>query len=381
MLAKDGSVAVYNVADKFTVNSDANKFSVGSDAGYTKISATQPRELQNIVSDGSYKADADEKLVTYRLDGNGNIKELVFVASTPITDKEYNADAQTIDRNLLADDAVLFNVDTSSMDNVSVVAVSSLVDESKYTGYIAKSDVKEDEYDCFVITKGDAAIDYTQDLAIVSAKSTVLVDDANAMKLSYYTANDETVKEITVTEETQLHGSLWTDYDKGTVFMFTEGADGVATDITVIAKISSGMYALQAGSTDAVVRDDDNEFVIGYIKDMSSRNGGKAIEYVGTLREKDAYSDAQKDTLVTASSAETIVVKSGANGYTVVNNSDTGRAYIAVADWQADEVYKQEFDVDSAGNPTAVSKRTYFIARLYNGAVKDIITLGDRVHN
>lgn len=377
MLAKDGSVAVYTVADKFTVNSDANKFSVASDAGYTKISASQPRELQNIVSDGSYKTDAAEKLVTYRLDGNGNIKELVFVASTPIVDGEYKADAQTVGKKLLADDALIFNVDTSSMDNVSLVSVSSLVDESKYTGYVAKSDIKEDAFDCFVITKGDAAIDYTQDLAIVSAKSTVLVNDDNATKLSYYTANDETLKEITITVDTQMHGSSESDYVKGTVFMFTEGADGVATDITVIAKVTGAdIYALQAGSVDAVVRDDDNQFVVGYIKDMTSRNGGRVIEYVGTLREKDAYSDAQRDTLVTASSAETIVVKSGANGYTFVNNQDANRSYIAVADWQADEVYKEEA-VLSSGVQIG-STKTYFIARLYNGTVKDIITLGDR---
>lgn len=378
MITKDGKVDVYTVADKLAVNSDA--YTHGE--GLVAYSSAQPAELAAIKADGnSFKANYNNKMVTYRLDANNKIKELKFLDAAKVSvSGEYNADAQTVDKKLLADDAVIVNIDTTSMDSVSVVSVSSLVDEADYTGYVVKVDpldVTDTDYDFFVIYDGQAAIDYTQDLAIVSAKSTVLVNDDNATKISYYTSNDETLKEITIDGETSFEAGSLSDLDKGAVFMFAEKGEGIASHVAVVAKQVSGAYQLLAGASKAALEDDDNQFVAGYIVEMASRNGGRVVDYNGFLVEKRSASDASA-----TSSADTIVVKSGVNAYTFVNNSTPDRAYIAVADWQADEVYKEELDLLSDGvTPAGTSDKTYFIARLYNGSVVDIITLGDRVNN
>ena len=378
MITKDGKVDVYTVADKLAVNSDA--YTHGE--GLTAYSDAAPAELAAIKADGnSFKANYANKLVTYRLDANNKIKEIKFLNPDKVyVNGEYNADAQTVDKKLLADDAVIVNIDTTSMDNVGLVTVSSLVDEANYEGYVVKldpNDVTDTDYDFFVIYDGQAAIDYTQDLAIVSAMSTVLVNDDNATKISYYTSNDETLKEITIDGETSFEAGSLSDLAKGSVFMFAEKGEGIASHVAVIAKEVSGKYVLLGGASKAALEDDDNQFVAGFITEMASRNGGRVVDYEGLFVEKRSASDASA-----TSSADTIVVKSGVNAYTFVNNSTPDRAYIAVADWQADEVYKEELDLLSDGvTPAGTSDKTYFIARLYNGSVVDIITLGDRVNN
>lgn len=384
LLTKDGNIAIYDMKDTFEVevNSagttwNSTKYAATASGSTQAYSSSNPVELANIASDGAnHKANYANRLVTYKLDSNNAIKEIRFISGSSYvrnitSDTEFKAAAQTIDGKVIADNAVIFNIDASDMDATKVAEVGSLVDETLYQGLLAKVDDQETEYNCFVVVSGASAIDYTQPIAVVDSKSTgVDADGEDVTKVTYYTANDDAEKVLEINDDTVFVGSNdEDDLVKGTLIMFAADANGVATDVAVIATpaaaASSGeIYAFADAADDAINAEDEIEFVIGYMNTWRTGNKGKVVGVVGSKM----YDNSGA---TTAAANEEIVVTSAVNGYTVVNNTNSSRAYIAVADWQADA------DIDKYDAPYG----TYFFAKLVDGVVEDIVVLGDRAHN
>ncbi len=385
LLTKEGNIQIFDMKDTFEV--DSVKYAAVANSPVVAYNVSSPVSFATIAGYGAdHVKDFENRIITYKLDNNNAIQKVTFVSDkvaagslnsdgTINTTEEYKAGAQKLAGKVIDDDAVVFNITASDMDATKVMGVGSLVDETDYVGVLARVDANKD-YNCVVIAKGAANIDYTQDIAIVESTSTgVDADGEDVTKVTYYTSNDETAKVITFNDETNAIGSanLGTDLVKGTIFMFAEDGNGLATDIAVLAKIGVGSDAgkyvtVAAGAADAIGNEDENEFITGYIYDWANRNGRVITYHDGMVYDVAHISGYAHN--------DDIVVTTAANAYTVVNNSNATRSYIAVADYQADEDIDRA--VDGNGNPID-AKANFFFARCVDGVVTDIVVLGDRV--
>jgi len=344
LLTKEGEIKIFDVKDTYKV--------AGSDCAKDADSASDglPADFVTILGNGSsFKVDADKRIVTYKLDGNGKIREIAPVTKYAITSdgQEYNANAIAIDGKVLNDDAVVFNLVGSDMDDAFVTTVDSLVDETKYDGYVVAND---GEYDALVVTVGQGALDLTQDIAVVDSVSAITLNDDDAWKVRYYVSGEDTLKELTITADTDAEwGSSTSMLAKGTLFMFADDGNGVATSYGVLAQAneskvpSDAAYTLNGAAVSAINGEDDLAVVSGYIVDITTTKNGMNVSYNGGM----------------------FTVKSAVNGYTYNNNLN--KTSIVAGDWMG----VNSVDVKDG---QASGKASFFIAITENGVAKDLIT-------
>ncbi|MBQ4526825.1 MAG: S-layer homology domain-containing protein [Clostridia bacterium] len=333
LLTKNNEIIIYNLRDNLVEDDEliADLDALATDAG------------------DDVKADADERLITFKLDSKNYIREINFVEATAIADdSEYDADGESLGNETVSLDAVIFNVTPSSIDSVYAAGVSYLVNEGKYSGYVAYNE--DDEADCIIITEGGSLIDYTQDLAVVAEVTTITINDGadDAQKIRYYVSGDDELKEIIVVKDqdvTAMDNSDYDDIDVGDVFMFADNGEGVATAFEIVANLENDEYVLNTDFTD-LVEDDENantKFVIGYIENWKTVNAGvQAITSEGNL-----------------------TIKGSTNDYTVEERSKN--TVIHVGDWREGDVDKLE---DGEAN--------YFVARKVKNNVNDIVVVSNR---
>lgn len=333
LLTKDNKVVIYNVRESFEYNDEV--FSAKTEDSILEYYIAEEDE------DGADLDKGAHRVITYKLDSKNQIKEICDFNATSFSDKEYNKDAQVLAVDI-EDKAVVFNVSATKSENYYATDISALVDEGKYSGYYLTN--ADDENDCLVILEGVSLIDYAQDLAIIASVTDITLEEGtvDAKKIRYYIGEEDTLHTLIVVEDEDTTETIDCDYDdiaEGSVFMFAEGANDVATAITVIASLNEDYeYVInETAIANICDADDDNDFIIGTIDSIGTVSSGKKI--------------------VTEDGA-TIVVKPSTNAYTYQNRN--GKTIIHVGDWRAN-------DVDEGMGYV-------YIARIYNGSVKDIIT-------
>ena len=355
LLTKEGKVETYDVKDEFKVGTlvgsdgskPANKADSAANLGFLTSAATSGNEGVNITTE--FKSNVEGRFVTYKLDSNGKIREIMPAINAAVSTsglKEYNENAIAINNIPLEDDVVIFNLVSDKMDNAFATGLSSLVHESKYDGYVFMN--AEGEYDAFVIIDGDGAIDWAQDIAIVDSVNTVTVNEDPALKVRYYTAGDDTLKEVTVTDETSIEGTLEAFDDanflvQGDIIMLTVDGNGIATDLAKVADITSGKWVNTSAVTE-INSDADLEVINDYIKDIKKTSNG---------------------TNIVLNSGRMLTIKGSVNAYTFYDR--TNKDSIIAGDWMGAATVDVK-DGQGAG------KATWFFAIVENGVVSDIIT-------
>lgn len=370
LLTKNDGIQVYSMKDSFTVTDLTGTKTTHSKSSNVP-STTVPAQFAaaKVDCDTSTTEDAEERLVTFKLDSNNTIKDITFIATSGseqflTTAVKYQDAAQKINGRFIADNAVVFNVADVSADNAEVLTVDSLVDKAEYKGLVAKVDASETEYNCVVLTYGAANVDYTQPIAVVSAVGTsVDADGADITKITYYTTDDAEAKELVIDDDTTVAPGAHS-FAKGDIIMFTANDKGVASYVDVLAKVSSDVYVLNNTEvTNAIQKENDNEFIVGYINDMRTGSNGKVVEYAGATHKY--YNGGS---VVSGSATGDVVITSDVYGFTYVNNQAGTRGYIAADDWSADP------DIDKPNG----ALKTYFFARVLDGVLTDIVVLGDQ---
>ena len=352
LLTKEGTVQVYDVKDSFTVG-----LAVGSDGTKSALKADSAANLgflstvagvgANVTTE--FKANVNTRLVTYKLDGNGKIRQIMPAINAPVNLGglvEYNENSMAINNNLLTDDVVIFNLVSNDMDNAFVTTISSLVHESEYNGYVFAN--KDGEFDAFVITDGKGAIDWAQDIAVVESVNTITVNDDDAWKVRYYTAGEDTLKEVTLTADTTVEASVATiqsvaaGLKQGDIIMIADDGNGVATSVAKIAAIGTDDWNIVNSAAEELADDDDLDIVMDYIAAIKTTSNG---------------------TNITLGSGGMITIKGDANAYTFYQRTAT-KASIVAGDWMGAPTIDDTTD----------GHKTYFVAVIENGVVSDIIT-------
>ena len=354
LLTKEGKVETYDVKDNWNIGiaaSDAT-ISVTKDAAAGSLGF-----LADVASDGANTAaqfktnDVDDRIVTYKLDGNGKIRLISPVTTAQIsTLKEYNENSMAIDNKLLTDDVTIFNLVSNDMDSAFVTTISSLVHEGEYAGYLIQN--ADGEYDGFVITAGKGAIDWAQDIAVVDSVNTVTLNDDDAWKVRYYTAGDDTLKEVTITADTTVEpagtvGGL--ALEQGDVIMLADDGNGIATSIAKVADIPANSWNIANSAAEAINAEDDLSILVAEIVDIKTTSNGTNIQI--------------------NSAGEMITVKGTTNAYTYYYRANNKTSIVA-GDWMASN------DVDVKGED---NKSNAILVILENGVVSDIISHSVRV--
>lgn len=369
LLTKNDGIQVYSMKDTFTVTDlGGTKTTHSKSSNVPSVSVPAQFAAAKAQCDSSTTDTAEERLVTFKLDANNTIKDITFIATSGSeqflgTAVKYQDAAQKINGKFIADNAVVFNVADVSADNAEVLTVDSLVDEAEYKGLVAKVDNTETEYNCVVLTYGAANVDYTQPIAVVSGVGTsVDADGSDITKLTYYTTDDAEAKELVIDDDTTVAPGAHA-FAKGDIIMFTADDKGVASYVDVLAKVSSDVYVLNNTEvTNAIQKENDNEFIVGYINNMRTGSNGKVVEYAGATHKY------WNGSVAAGSATGDIVVTSDVYGFTYVNNQAGTRGYIAADDWSADP------DIDKPNG----ALKTYFFARVLDGVLTDIVVLGDQ---
>lgn len=376
LLTKEGVTEIYDVKDTFTVDGSSKNKADATIGG-----------LEVLKTDKDIKDNVDVRLITYKLDANNKIREINTVTPSAVGAvgnlKEFNGNSGAIDNKVLEDDAIIFNIADGDVDDAFVAGVSALVHENEYAGYIVLN--ADQEYDAFIITEGAGAIDYTQDIAIIDSVNTVTLDDDDAWKIRYYTANEADVKEITLTTETDVEDdtngkmtqAIADTIGIGTAFMFTAGDDGVATNVAIIARAnnatddSSAAYDLVDSVVAKINADEDLEFVDGYIVEFNNSSKGINLKFTGTRAGS-------------AATEEYLPVTAATNAFTYYNRTSS-KISVVSGDWRGaneiDKLVGTAFaDKDSDGKDDTITEAdvTYFFAVAENGVASDIVTFSTR---
>lgn len=373
LLTKENGIVTYDVNSKFKVNGTSYDDDAATVEVLTNIAAKTKNQFKDL---------AEDRIITFKLNSDNEIKEIKtkdysdgFSVSTFA--KTYKKDTQTLGKSL-EDDTVIFDLTSDSPSSAYAAKINYLVDDGDYEGYMVKN--ADDEYDCVVITKGESKIDLTSNLAVVTGVTDYTTDDEkDAWVIRYVTDNNSEEQSIVALQDEDDTSVEWDnqlkdgtkviadfgsigDLPKGSVIMFAEAGDGTASAIGVIAipnnstLDSDAAYYVNKLATDKIVAsDDDNEFVFGYIVDWTSKSGGKSISYAKLGAAYDPKADY-----------DTMLVKGSTNSYTYYNKSKNSVS-ITTGMWDDGKVDKY---VDGKGS--------CFIARLYNGAVKEFIGFNTR---
>ncbi len=360
MLTKDNEIVTYTVKDGFDLyDKDGNIVAADLDKDASSAGLVSALDITVNSASNAFKTNVASRIVTYKLDSNGLIREIAAVDAYNGGSDNYNADAEKLFTSFETD-AVIFNL-TGARDTGSFVTdASSLVDDNNYTGWYVRNE--DSEVDCLIITAGAAAVDYTQDLAIITGVTSTKVNEEDAMKVRYYVSSEEELKEIIIMEDTAVsvpcEGTAKADIKVGAAMMFTADADGVASAYAVLAKTAFAANAANSAARPYVINATleayvesaannlDTEIVYGYIADTAKvSKGTKVIDGLGNE----------------------YVILGSTNAYTIKDDAGESKARVFAGDWQATA------SIDTyVGH--ANGKANYFIAKIVDDKVADFIT-------
>lgn len=242
----------------------------------------------------TYKKAVEEKdlgntarLITFKTNSKGEIKSFEK-ADTPTgagfetVKGTYNANAQSVARKSLEDDAVIYDLTATKVDNVYATDIKYLVDDGDYEGFVLKN--KDNEYVAFVVTDGAAVLSDDNGFAIVTDVDYSTVDGEDLYEVSYIQDGEEGT--VTFNDNSTLVRGVSgndSDYEKlttGDVIMFNASADGIVNSYAILAKIdANGLLTVNDSALAAF--SEDNEFYYGYIDNTKKLNGkGETVDLI-----------------------------------------------------------------------------------------------------
>ena len=358
ILTKDNEVVTYKVKDEFDIFDAAGNV-IAADIDQAATSAGLVSDLDITVNSaaGAFKTNVANRLITYKLDAEGLIREIHKVNVSPAQTGNYNADAEKL-FTAFETDAVIFNVSGSRDTSAYVTNIESLIDDNYYEGYYVTN--ADGDKDCLVITLGGSPIDYTQDIAVVTSVTTTKVNNEDAKKVRYYVSGEDTIKELIIMNDSTVSepatGTSYASVKEGSLLMFTDDGNGTAAAYAVLANIdalanaassSADPIALNTTLAAEIASDGniDTTIVTGYIK---------------------ADAKVSKGTKITAGNGAEYVILGSTNTYTLDLVASKFRAF--AGEWDALEVDSYD-DLENG-------KGYYFVAKIVDDKVADFVTYG-----
>jgi len=274
LFTAEGKLVSFEVADRLTVKGSATNISAGiySDSALDTLVGT---DISALAADKATAADAQaalaERVVTYKLNADGEIREIMFagnsdgITSSYATNKAYRDDINTFGTKKIADNSVLFVAPVEETDpgvsgvyNVKErklkIGNFNAMDEDKSNGYKAATYV----FDTEAKTLAAAVVGETIDsnfagtrLAVVKARGTVSDPEFDYLVKYTLIQGGET---ITLTVSGDPSGSVST-LNAGDVFRYAVDAEGNIDDMQVIYTASTATFN-QHGLTVGTLGDD-----------------------------------------------------------------------------------------------------------------------------
>lgn len=315
------------------------KFKVDSDGTLTQISPASE------VAPGTYPETFDSSL--------GKSGEALYDPENKLTavpSGEFRASTNRLDSKDLNDDAVIFSLNKSNLNNSKVMSVSSLADEATYSYVMFDSD--DNGYNAMLMLDGTAVYSANDGIAIVTKVSTA--KDANGddvTRVTFVQNGDSATKVVTFDDDSAYDPEYGTaidasDLNQGDVFLYQADADGLVSDYAVIGQIDGGKLVFNTGVENKVYKNGRDEVVykMGYI--TSTKSGKVEVKFT------DGTSDAYR--------------VSGANEYRY-NDVNSNNIRIEVGSFESGDVMEQ---VDN--------KVSYVMIRFVEDEIQDIYSFNNR---
>lgn len=369
LTAKNGIVTYDLTEDASKDFSEDQKTGEKDEKGNEIIKPAYMKSLNGVTTAGKYtyaKAiDAKDlgntaRLITFKTNSKGEIKSFENAEGTfAKVNGTYNANAQSVDKKSLEDDAVVYDVTATKVDNVYATDINYLVDDGDYQGYVLRN--ADGEYVALVVTEGAAVLSDDNGFAIVTDVDYSTVDGEDLYEVTYLQDGEEGT--VTFNDNSTLvrgvsgNNSDYENLTTGDVIMFNASADGIVNNYAILGKIKNGQLAINESALKAF--SEDNEFYYGYIANDEKLNGkGETIELVAGN-----------------AASTTISILEKANQYTY-DNGNTRNVNIK----NGDIFGTKEVDYATVDESTGkVTKASMIFIRVVNGTVVDAYTFNDRV--
>lgn len=209
--------------------------------------------LDTVPSGTTRDADLVKRMVQYKVNSSNEVTSLTFAANDTFEalaldeDAEFKASKNRLGSWTLDDVGVIFSISKTDLDKSKVITVDSLVDESEYKAVAFESD---DEIAAVIILGGDGALTSAVDgwAVVTGTADTKDANDQDAVLISYVENGSKEVKQVLVTEDTDVDNdynagtdavALAGDMGIGSLFLYAANADGEATAFAVIANVKA----------------------------------------------------------------------------------------------------------------------------------------------
>ncbi|UKI36199.1 MAG: hypothetical protein L6V93_19960 [Clostridiales bacterium] len=331
-------------------------------------------------------AEVAKRLITFKLNSNNEIVEVTpastdkvttedvdfGIASTTAAKETYKANGQKLGKYLLADDAVIFDVDFDNPSSTKVSDVSYFVDDNDYTALLYNKD-DDGYYGAVAIVDADAVFEDGAGLAIVESKRDTMVDDKEVTKVVAYKDGEKVELIFDDDENTQKYSDVAPeDFAIGTVFMYTANAEGLVSKYavvgqTTVASNNTKTFAFNAkfaknytADGDKVSVKDGDAFYLGYIMDKTSNDATVTVGVTAAVAGKGYTADKNGDQFTV----------SKANQYTVTGNAKN--TSLSIGSYTYGDVDKYDADKDAA---------YYVLIRTYEDDEIDIISFDGKAQS
>ena len=338
------------------------------------------------ITEANRSAEVAKRLITFKLNSNNEIVEVTpastdkvttedvdfGIASTTATKETYKANGQKLGKYLLADDAVIFDVDFDNPSSTKVGDVSYFVDDNDYTALLYNKD-DDGYYGAVAIVAADAVFEDGAGLAIVESKRDTMVDDKEVTKVVAYKDGEKVELIFDDDEYTQKYSDVAPeDFAIGTVFMYTANAEGLVSKYavvgqTTVASNNTKTFAFNAkfaknytADGDKVSVKDGDAFYLGYIMDKTSNDATVTVGVTAAVAGKGYKADKNGDQFTV----------SKANQYTVTGNAKN--TSLSIGSYTYGDVDKYDADKDAA---------YYVLIRTYEDDEIDIISFDGKAQS
>ncbi len=363
LLTKNNEIVIYTVRDNFKIDDVTYK----EDADNAGILS----DLEGV----DFKAQVADRVITYKLDSKGLIKEINSASVSSMEGKfEYKYASQKLG-NILEDNTTIFDISQSSMSNVKAHTIDWLVDGCEYSCYTVQNEYGK--YDCVIITSAKPRLYYSNNIAFTTEIwDIVYEEDAYAKEITYCTDGSSEPKTIIIVDDQDvsmpkgedtrgIYENLFGAIELGTIMMYDDNGEGVAEEYTILATANSATsadspaYYLNNAALSQYVECGKNGLIGGYIKSWTFNDGYKIInaEIVDAVGNGVATGECE------------LIVSNEVNSYTYYNRTSS-KINIIPGDWAAVE------SIDVADYDSG--QATYFLAFTVDGDVKDFITFSTR---
>lgn len=297
------------------------------------------------------------RFITFKTNSTGKIKS-VKKAEGSLNDiksgSQYKVATQKIDSKTLEDDAVVYNIDASSVDSVYTTDISALVDEGEYEGYVFKD--KDGDYVAMIVTSDAGQLSDDIGFAVVTQVRKGKNDGEDIVTVSYVQDEEEGTVVFDDDSETiaGTHAVEPEDLAIGDIIMFNADSSGVVNKYAVLAQIN-GSRLLTVYEDTLKMFSDDNEFYYGYIVNTK----------------KETKSKGENLTIMAGSNtAVDITIQSSTSRYTY-NDANSRNKTVEIGDFM-DSTNTEYYDKDN-------NTSTMVFVRVVEDDVMDIYSFDKRV--